>query len=131
MTIEKINPSGLAQPAGYSQVVVATGTKRIYVSGQTGVDPDGKVVGDDLAAQTAQALRNVGIALEAAGATWNDVAKMTILIVGYEPSMIQGLVTGMGDAFGTDIPTPATTLHGVHSLFAPEHLVEIEVIAEL
>jgi len=131
MSIDKINPPGLMDPVGYSQVVVATGTKRVYVAGQTGVGPDGTVAGPDLASQTAQALRNVGTALEAGGATWDDVAKMTILIVGYEPSMADALFTGVGEVFGEAMPVPATTLHGVQSLFEPEFLVEIEVIAEL
>lgn len=130
MSIEKINPPDLAEPMGYSQVVVATGTTRVYVAGQTGVGPDGVVVGPDLASQTSQALRNVTSALEAGGATWADVAKMTILIVGYEPNMGGALFAGMSDAFGGEVPTPATTLHGVQSLFRPELLVEIEVVAE-
>ncbi len=131
MSIEKINPSGLVDPAGYSHVVVATGTKRVYVAGQTGVGPDGTLAGADLASQTAQALRNVGTALEAGGATWDDVAKMTILVVGYETSMGEALFTGIGEVFGDAMPVPATTLHGVQSLFEPEFLVEIEVIAEV
>jgi enamine deaminase RidA (YjgF/YER057c/UK114 family) len=131
MSIEKINPSGLMEPVGYSHVVVATGTKRVYVAGQTGVGPDGAVVGADLASQTAQALRNVGTALEAGGATWDDVAKMTILVVGFEPSMAEALFTGVGEVFGEAMPVPATTLHGVQSLFEPEFLVEIEATAEL
>ena len=131
MSIQRINPPGLAPAVGYDHVVVATGTTRVYVAGQTGIGPDGKVVGDDLASQTAQALRNVGIALSAAGAGWGDVVKMTLLIVGFEPSMAEGLFAGLGEAFGDDIPTTATTLHGVQSLFEPEFLVEIDVIAEL
>jgi enamine deaminase RidA (YjgF/YER057c/UK114 family) len=131
MSIEKINPPTLRQPAGYSHVVVASGTKRVYVAGQTGVGHDGVVVGPDLASQTAQALRNVGTALEAGGATWDDVAKMTILIVGYEPSMADGLFAGVGEVFGDAMPDVATTLHGVQSLFEPGLLVEIEAIAEL
>jgi enamine deaminase RidA (YjgF/YER057c/UK114 family) len=131
MSNEKINPSTLRDPVGYSHVVVASGTKRIYVAGQTGVGPDGIVVGPDLASQTAQALRNVGTALEAAGATWDDVAKMSILVAGYEPSMADALFAGVGEVFGDAMPLPAATLHGVHSLFESEQLVEIEVIAEL
>jgi enamine deaminase RidA (YjgF/YER057c/UK114 family) len=96
MSIEKINPSGLMAPAGYSHVVVASSTKRVHVAGQTGVGPDGTLAGPDLASQTAQALRNVGTALEAGGATWDDVAKMTILVVGYEASMAEALFTGVG-----------------------------------
>jgi enamine deaminase RidA (YjgF/YER057c/UK114 family) len=131
MGLQKINPSALTEPVGYSHVVVAAGTQRVYIAGQTGVGPDGVVVGTDLASQTAQALRNVGTALEAAGATWDDVAKMTILVVGYEPSMAEALFGGVGEVFGDAMPTAAATLHGVHSLFEPEYLVEIETIAEL
>ena len=131
MSIEKINPPTLMEPAGYSHVVVATGTKRVYIAGQTGVGPDGVVVGPDLTSQTAQALRNVGSALEAGGATWDDVAKMTVLIVGFEPSMADAFFTGIGEVFGEAMPVPAATLHGVHSLFEPEFLVEIEAVAEL
>ena len=56
---------------------------------------------------------------------------MTILIVGFEPSMAEGLFAGLAETFGDDIPTTATTLHGVQSLFEPDLLVEIEVIAEM
>ena len=75
MTIQRINPPELAPAVGYDHVVMATGTTRVYVAGQTGVGPDGKVVGDDLASQTAQALRNVGTALSAAGAGWEHVQR--------------------------------------------------------
>jgi enamine deaminase RidA (YjgF/YER057c/UK114 family) len=131
MIIEKINPPELAEPAGYAHVVVATGTRRVYVAGQTGVGNDGIVVGSDLASQTAQALRNVGTALSAGGATWDDVVKMNILIVGYEPSMVEGLFAGVGEVFGESMPIAATTLYGVQSLFEPDHLVEIDVVAEV
>ena len=130
MSIQKINPPELVEPVGYAHVVVATGTTRIYVAGQTGVGPDGAVVGDDLASQTAQALRNVETALAAADAGWDDVVKMTILVVGYEPSMADALFTGVGQVFGDAMPTAATTLHGVQSLFEPGRLVEIDVVAE-
>ncbi len=131
MSIQKINPPDLAPAVGYDHVVVATGTTRVYVAGQTGIGPDGVVVGDDLASQTAQAVRNVGIALSAAGAGWDDVVKMTMLIVGFEPSMAEGMFAGLAEVFGDDIPTAAATLHGVQSLFEPELLVEIDVIAEM
>jgi enamine deaminase RidA (YjgF/YER057c/UK114 family) len=131
MSIEKINPSTLMEPAGYTHVMVASGTKRVYVAGQTGVDSDGNLAGPDLTSQTAQALRNVTAALEAGGATWNDVAKMNILVVGYEPSMGDALFAGVGEVFGDGMPLPAATLYGVQSLFEPQFLVEIDVIAEI
>lgn len=131
MTVDKINPPELIEPAGYAHVVVATGTRRVYIAGQTGVGADGVVVGDDLASQTAQALRNVATALAAGGAGWDDVVKLNILIVGYESSMAEALFTGIGEVFGEDMPATAATLYGVQSLFEPDHLVEIDATAEL
>ena len=131
MSIEKINPPELVEPLGYTHTLIATGTRRVYVAGQTGVDATGAVVGNDLASQTAQALRNVGIALAAGGASWEHVARMNILVVGYEPSMAEGLFAGIGEVFGEEMPIAATTLYGVQSLFEAEHLVEIDCIAEV
>ena len=107
---EKINPAGLVEPPGYSHVVVATSTRRVYIAGQTGVGADGAVVGTDLASQTAQAFRNVAIALAAGGVTWDDVVKMNILVVGYEPSMAEAIFAGVGEVFGENMPAPAATL---------------------
>jgi hypothetical protein len=56
---------------------------------------------------------------------------MELLIVGYEPSMAEGLFGGVGEVFGDAMPVTATTLYGVQSLFHPEHLIEIDVIAEV
>ena len=131
MGIEKINPSGLTEPLGYSHVVVATGTTRIYVAGQTGVGTDGVVVGPDIASQAAQAFRNVTTALASAGATWDDVVKTNILIVKFEPSMTEAIFTAAAEALGGALPSTAATLYGVHSLFEPDHLIEIDVTAEL
>jgi enamine deaminase RidA (YjgF/YER057c/UK114 family) len=131
MTIEKINPPELAPPPAHAHVVVATGTRRVYIAGQTGAGADGELVGPDLASQTAQAFRNVATALAAGGAGWDDVVKMNIQIVRYEPSMAEAMFTGVGEVFGDALPLTATTLFGVHSLFDPAALVEIDVIAEL
>ena len=49
-------------------------------------DERGALVGaDDLATQTAQAMRNVGLALAAAGATYADIVKITTYVVNYRP----------------------------------------------
>lgn len=131
MSIEKINPPGLAEPAGYSHVVVAERSKTIHLAGQVGVGPDGAVAGDDLASQTAQAFRNVGIALEAAGAGWDDVVKMVVYIVGYDAEKASEFFAGIGQAFGGGMPSTATTLIGVASLFQPEFLIEIDATAAI
>jgi enamine deaminase RidA (YjgF/YER057c/UK114 family) len=65
---------------------ICQGTQTIYVSGQVSIDEGGALVGaGDLAAQTVQAMRNVGLALAAAGATFADVVKITTYVVNYAP----------------------------------------------
>ena len=68
-TIEHPRPEGLLPNPAYSHVVVGSGKRTIYTAGQVSVDERGALVGPgDLAAQTAQVMRNVGLALAAAGA---------------------------------------------------------------
>src|SRR5436853_6657306 len=84
--LERPRPEGLLNNPGFSQVVAATGTRTIYTAGQVSIDEHGALVGaGDLAAQTAQVMRNVGLALAAAGATYADVVKITTYVVGYKP----------------------------------------------
>ena len=64
MTLELINPDDLPTPEMYTQVVVATGSKLVFVSGQQPEDIHGKLVGDgDFAAQARLAFGNLGRAL--------------------------------------------------------------------
>ena len=67
-------PEGLLDNPAFSQVVSATGARTVYQAGQVSIDERGSVIGaGDLAAQTAQAMRNVGLALAAAGAGYADI----------------------------------------------------------
>ena len=85
-TIEHPRPEGLLHNAGFSQVVVASGRRIVHTAGQVAIDERGALVGgDDLAAQTAQAMRNVGLALKAAGAGYSDIVKITTYVVDYKP----------------------------------------------
>ena len=123
------NIAGTEAPFGYHHATVARGSTIIHVSGQPGVDADG-VVAEGLAAQTEQAMLNVAKALEAAGATVEDIVKSTIYIVGWDPSMLDAFMTGaLAARAHHPFPDAALTLIGVHSLFVPEHLVEIEAVA--
>lgn len=52
----------------------------LYVSGQGPLDPQGNLVGpDDMAAQARQVFANLGAVLEEAGASMNDIVKITSL----------------------------------------------------
>lgn len=132
MSIQTLNPQGLARPETHDQVAVATGSRTIYIAGQIGQDEQGRLVGiGDLAAQTEQALTNVSIALKAAGASFDDVAKMTIYVVGWKPEHMGALGEGWGRVaarLGITAQRPVT-LVGVEILFSPEVLVEFDVIA--
>ena len=73
-------------------------------------------------------MRNVGLALAAAGASYADIVKLTTYVVNYRPE--QRSVVGQARApfFAGGTP-PASTLVGVAALALPEWLVEIEAVA--
>ena len=127
--LEHPRPEGLPPHPAYSQVVVASGTRTIYTAGQLSVDERGALVGaGDLAAQTMQAMRNIGRALAAAGASYSDIVKITTYVVNYKPEYRATINTARASFFG-DGPPPASTLVGVAALALPEWLVEIEAVA--
>ncbi|MFF4396216.1 RidA family protein [Streptomyces sp. NPDC001480] len=78
MTVERVNPPELSPPTGFSHAVVATGSRIVFLAGQTALDPDGKVLGDTLPEQFEQALGNLFTALRAAGGTPDRLARVTV-----------------------------------------------------
>ncbi|MEZ0161408.1 MULTISPECIES: RidA family protein [Streptomyces althioticus group] len=78
MTAERVNPPDLSPPAGFSHAVVATGSRVVFLAGQTALDGDGKVVGDTLPEQFTRALTNLLTALRDAGGTPADLARVTV-----------------------------------------------------
>ncbi|CAM5248395.1 RidA family protein OS=Streptomyces alboniger OX=132473 GN=CP975_27815 PE=4 SV=1 [Streptomyces alboniger] len=78
MTAERINPPELSPPAGFSHAVVVTGSRTVFLAGQTALDANGKVVGDSLLEQFERALANLLTALRAAGGTPSDLARVTV-----------------------------------------------------
>ncbi|MCC2266325.1 RidA family protein [Streptomyces sp. CT1-17] len=78
MTAERVNPPELSPPTGFSHAVVATGTRLVFLAGQTALDAGGEVTGDTLPAQFERALANLLSALRAAGGTPADLARVTV-----------------------------------------------------
>ncbi|MEE1830988.1 RidA family protein [Streptomyces sp. SP17KL33] len=78
MSVERVNPADLSPPTGFSHAVVATGSRVVFLAGQTALDADGKVVGETLEEQFERALGNLLAALEAAGGTPADLARVTV-----------------------------------------------------
>ena len=126
------NPKTLAKPPGYSYVVEATGPNRlIFFAGQLGVDMENKFVGaaGDFRAQCTQAFDNMTLALEAAGARWNDVVKINNFLVDIDANM--AAFRDVRDRYLNTAAPPASTTIGVPALARPGGLFEIEAIAVL
>ena len=134
MPIELLNPDGLPKPEPYRQVAVASGSRTVYLAGQVARTAEGAPVGGgDLAAQVEQAYLNVATALAAVGATFDDVAKLTVYVVDWNPEKMAALGAGVGratTALGID-PVKPITLVGVAALGEPDLLVEVDATAVL
>lgn len=133
MTIELLNPAGLPSSPVYAQVSVATGARTVFVSGQVAITADGTHVGPgDLAAQVEQAYLNLATALDAAGATFADVASTRVYVVDWTPDKMAALGEGVGRvAEKLGVGPTAMTLIGVVALGEPDLLVEVEAVAVL
>jgi enamine deaminase RidA (YjgF/YER057c/UK114 family) len=128
MTLERINPDDLPAPRGYTHVIVATGSRLVFVAGQEPEDEHGNLVGPgDLAVQARQVFANVGRALAAAGARPDQVTKITIFVVHYRREHRPVIEAGRVALFGDH--EPADTLVGVETLSRPEYLIEVDAIA--
>lgn len=77
VTVERVNPAGLAPPRGFSHAVVGRGTV-VFLAGQTALDAAGRIVGDDIVGQFEQALANLLAALRAAGGEPDQLASITV-----------------------------------------------------
>ena len=128
MSLEYINPPDLPTPQTYTQVVVARGTKLIFISGQEPEDVDGKLVGrGDFAFQARHVFANLGRALAAAGASPVHVAKITVYVVGYQRDYHLPIIEGARRALFGDHKA-ADTLIGVATL-SPDYLIEVDAVA--
>jgi enamine deaminase RidA (YjgF/YER057c/UK114 family) len=128
MTLELINPPDLLTPQAYTHVVVATGSRFLFVAGQVAEDSEGDLVGaGNMAVQARQAFSNVGRALAAAGARPDQVTKITIFVADYRREHLADIEAGRVALFGSH--KPADTLLGVAALSRPEYLIEVDAVA--
>lgn len=106
----------------YSQGLVVG--NRVYVAGQGPLDPETGKYAEGIENQTRQVLRNISNILVEAGATLNDVVKMTSHLKRLED--FAGYDKVCREMLSPPYPTRTTVCSGLKDI-----LVEIDVIAEV
>ncbi|MGP7996626.1 MAG: RidA family protein [Streptosporangiaceae bacterium] len=128
MTIERVNPAGLARPAGFSHAVIGRGSV-ILLAGQTALDPAGRITGTGVVAQFEVALANLLTALAAAGGRPGQLASLTVYVVDMDDYRRHS--AALGEVWrrlaGRDYPAMAAV--GVTRLWDTEALVEVQGMA--
>jgi len=117
---------GLATPISHYCDAVQWGDL-LFVSGMAPLDGNGRLVSDDVVAQTHKVFENLKAALDAAGASFEDVLKVTVFLTNVNDRTRINPVRQQyfGDA------RPASTLIGVKELAIPGMKVEIEAVVGL
>ncbi len=129
MKIIRLNPPGSPTPKNYHHAVSVEGGRTIYLAGQIAFDKDRNIVGgDDVVAQTRQALTNLRRNVEAAGASMADMVKINTYVVNYDQSQLQGIINVIGEFF-PEGHQPTNTMLGIECLAVEGLLIEIEGIA--
>lgn len=119
-------PEGMAAGAGYTHVVTGEG-RLIAVSGQVALDEHGDVVGEgDPEAQARQVFENLRRCLDAAGATFSDVIKLTYYVT--DMAHMPAIRAVRDEVIGAR-QLPASTAVQVVALVRPGLLLEIEAFA--
>lgn len=127
--VRRINPSTLSAPTGYTHVTIGPDGRTVHIAGQVALDARGQLVGaGDFRAQATQVFANLRLALEAVGATFDDVLKMTTFVT--DVSQVAVFREVRNTVLRPD-QLPANTLVEVKALARPEWLIEIEAVAML
>ena len=118
---------GLAPPISHYCDAVRFGDL-LFISGVPPTDAAGRVVGgDDVAAQARQVFLNMKRVLDAAGASFADILKVTVYLTDVnDRSKINPV---RQEFFGA--ARPASTLIGISELAIPGMKVEIEAVVGL
>jgi enamine deaminase RidA (YjgF/YER057c/UK114 family) len=129
-SIKRLNPPELGTPPGYSQIVEVSASRIIFIAGQTALDRDGRLVGNnDFAKQAAQVFCNLAIALTASGCTAAHLVKLTVFLTDMNNLASYREARNRFFASVTPPAAPAVTLVEVSQLYGADFMIEIEAIA--
>ncbi|UXN72272.1 RidA family protein [Devosia sp. A8/3-2] len=131
MTVQHINPEGMYKSPVFSQGIILPADARILlIGGQNGVDANGQIVGKgDVVKQTARALANLQKVLDAAGASLNELVKVTIIM--QQDIDLNAAFGEWMKVWGQRANPPTVTGFRVAALANPDVLIEIEAQAVL
>jgi 2-iminobutanoate/2-iminopropanoate deaminase len=115
-----------AQARGYSQAVITTGGRTIWLAGQVGIeDGSGRSLAGDFDGQVREVFVRLGRTLEESGAKLSDMVTMTVFIT--DARLGDRFTQLRREVFGDEFP--ASALITVAGLARPEMLVEVQGIA--
>ena len=123
-TANFINPETMHRPTGYTHVVEVTAGRPVYIAGQVALDPTGALVGPgDIRAQARQVFDNLGAALQAVGAGFDQVVKLTYYLLDATQLPV---VREIRDRYVNTQQPPASTAVEVRRLARDDLLIESE-----
>lgn len=134
MPVHYLSPDGMIPGTPYHHAAVGVGSRHVHLAGQVAHMPDGAPMPSDLAGQVGQALRNVKRGLDATGAQFTDVVRLTVYVTDWDESRMGEFMAGVeavAPEIGLQLPMPPASLIAVVQLFEPGVLVEIEATALL
>lgn len=124
-TITASNPAKVRAPTGYTHGLLMEGVeRRLIISGQVGVAPDGSVPNTG-EGQIAQAFANLRAVLEANGMAITNLVKTTVFLT--DRSLLTSFRAARDAVYGGH--APCSTLLFVAGLADPRFVVEIEAEA--
>ncbi|OEV07823.1 RidA family protein [Streptomyces nanshensis] len=129
--MERTNPPRLSPPTGFSHAVTATGSRIVFLAGQTALNAEGTIVGTTLTEQFELALTNLLTALEASGGTPAELTRVTVYTT--DVAAYRTEARGLGAVWRRHARRdyPAMAVIGVSRLWDEEALVELDGIAVL
>ena len=106
----------------YSQAIVAGGF--VFCSGTAGIDPVEGVPAEGIEAQTRQALKNLAAVLESAGASMDDLVKVTIFYADVDDFAV------LNEIYARHMPDPPPARSAPANVRLPRGLlISIDAIA--
>lgn len=129
--VTRMNPSTLpdAGAVGYSQISIAEPGRMAFISGQVAWRPDGEEVPDDLSKQAEIVTDSARKALEAVGATTEDIVIARVYMIDLTPERQEMVMQSLIKFFGG--VKPSLTGLGVAALGGPGLQLELELIVRL